>query len=101
MEGVQSDNADREKEFPRCLKEEYRKWMPYFADTASSGTAHTISHYMSRMDRHFLLCMYQLEEGICGCVFQDITPGYGSRDKTMQDHEKTGFPSGHHNGSGV
>ena len=29
--------------------------------------------------------------GICGCVFQDITPGYGSRDKTMQDHEKLDF----------
>ena len=90
MEGVQSDTLTG-KRISQMFKEEYRKWMPYFADTASSGTAHTISHYMSRMDRHFLLCMYQLEEGICGCVFQDITPGYGSRDKTMQDHEKLDF----------
>lgn len=65
-----------------------RELLRYCYDAASHGTEHVLKDYSPDEEKHFLIYIYPLEEGLCGCVLQDVTEHRRMEQKLLLEHEK-------------
>ena len=57
-------------------------------DAAFHGTSHTLKDYSPDQERHFLIYIYPLRRGSCGCVLQDVTENRRMEQELLREHEK-------------
>ena len=62
--------------------------LQYCYDAASHGREHVMKDYSPDDEKHFLIYIYPLEEGLCGCVLQDVTEHRRMEQKLLLEHEK-------------
>ena len=61
-----------------------KKFLQCCYEAAFHGKDHVISDYNAERERHYLIYIYPLEEGICACMFQDMTIS----QRLLQEYER-------------
>lgn len=65
-----------------------RRLLTYCQDAAAHGRERVLQDYSPDGRRHFLIYTYPLEQGLCGCVMQDVTEHRRMEQKLLLEHEK-------------
>lgn len=53
------------------------KFLLSFYESAYHGVEHVLNDYNAEKDRYFLIYIYPLEQGSCGCILEDVTESRG------------------------